>query len=210
MGRVVEANIPVVTLVTDLPTSARVAYVGMDNRAAGATAAYLIVQWLGQEPGKVLITLSSGSFRGEEEREIGFRNAMRSMNLDRPLVDITESDGLDETLQDLVLDILERDPEIKAVYSIGGGNLATVEAFDKLHRACAVFIAHDLDKDNQFLLSKGRLSAVLHHDLKQDMRRACHLIMRAHRALPGAVRTVPSSIQVITPYNVPTLSPDDS
>jgi LacI family transcriptional regulator len=42
------------------------------------------------------------------------------------------------------------------------------------------------------------------------MRRACHLIMRAHRALPGAVRTVPSSIQVITPYNVPTLSPDDS
>ena len=210
VGRVVEASIPVVTLVTDLPTSARVAYVGMDNRAAGATAAYLIVQWLGQEPGKVLITLSSGSFRGEEEREIGFRNAMRSMNLDRPLVDITESDGLDETLQDLVLDILESDPEIKAVYSIGGGNLATVEAFDKLHRACAVFIAHDLDKDNQFLLSKGRLSAVLHHDLKQDMRRACHLIMRAHHALPGAVRSVPSSIQVITPYNVPTLGSDDS
>jgi LacI family transcriptional regulator len=73
-----------------------------------------------------------------------------------------------------------------------------------------VFIAQDLDNDNQFLLSKGRLSAVLHHDLNQDMRRACHLIMRAHRALPGAVRTVPSSIQVITPYNVPTLSPDDS
>ena len=59
VGQLVDANIPVVTLVTDLPTSARVAYVGMDNRAAGATAAYLIVQWLGQEPGKVLITLSA-------------------------------------------------------------------------------------------------------------------------------------------------------
>jgi LacI family transcriptional regulator len=210
VGRLVDANIPVVTLVTDLPTSARVAYVGMDNRAAGATAAYLIVQWLGQAPGKVLITLSSGSFRGEEEREIGFRGAMRRMNLDWSLVDITEGDGLDETLRELVLDTLERDPEIRAVYSIGGGNLATVEAFDKLHRACAVFIAHDLDKDNRFLLSKGRLSAVLHHDLNQDMRRACHLIMQVHHALPGAVRPMPSSIQVITPYNVPTLNSYDS
>lgn len=205
-GRLVGAGIPVVTLVTDVPTSERLAYVGMDNRAAGATAAYLIGQWLGQEPGNVLITLSSGSFRGEEEREIGFRRAMRSMSLDRSLIDITESDGLDETLRDLVLDALESDPEIKAVYSIGGGNLATLEAFDKLQRTCSVFIGHDLDRDNRFLLPKGRLSAVLHHDLRQDMRRACHLIMQAQQALPGAIRSVPSSIQVITPYNMPTLS----
>jgi LacI family transcriptional regulator len=68
-----------------------------------------------------------------------------------------------------------------------------------------VFIAHDLDKDNRLLLPKGRLSAVLHHDLNQDMRRACHLIMHAHQALPGAIRSVPSSIQVVTPYNMPTL-----
>jgi LacI family transcriptional regulator len=39
--RLAEAGIPVVTLVTDLPFSKRVAYVGMDNRSAGATAAYL-------------------------------------------------------------------------------------------------------------------------------------------------------------------------
>ena len=40
--RLSEAGIPVVTLVSDLPFSKRVAYVGMDNRSAGATAAYLI------------------------------------------------------------------------------------------------------------------------------------------------------------------------
>ena len=38
------AGIPVVTFVTDLPFSRRVAYVGVDNRAAGATAAYLVTQ----------------------------------------------------------------------------------------------------------------------------------------------------------------------
>ena len=60
------------TLVTDLPGSQRLAYVGMDNRAAGATAAYLMGQWLGDRPGDVLVTLSRGFFRGEEEREMGF------------------------------------------------------------------------------------------------------------------------------------------
>src|SRR5947208_62368 len=79
-----EAGIPVVTLVSDLPFSKRVAYVGMDNRSAGATAAYLVSQWLGESPGssaspaspgrgsRVLVALSRSVFRGEEEREIGF------------------------------------------------------------------------------------------------------------------------------------------
>ena len=201
--RLTAAGIPVVTLVTDLPTSSRVAYVGIDNRAAGATAAYLIGQWLGDTPGNVLVTISSGLFRGEEEREMGFRSAMRANQPHRSLVEITEGGGLDAPMHELVLDALEADPSISAVYSCGGGNVATVEAFEELGRRCAVFIAHDLDEDNTRLLHEGRLSAVLYHDLHQDMRRACQIIMRAHGALPGATRALPSSIQVVTPYNVP-------
>jgi LacI family transcriptional regulator len=209
VGRLASAGIPVLTLVTDLPTSQRLAYIGIDNRAAGATAAYLIGQWLGDEPGSVLVTLSSGFFRGEEEREMGFRSAMRSRYPDRPLVDITESHGLDETMRGLVLATLDRDPTIKAVYSIGGGNVAIVEAFESMHRTCSAFIAHDLDHDNTRLLRDGRVSAVLHHDLNQDMRRACHVIMQAHRALPGPIRSWPSNIQIITPYNTPAVVPHD-
>ena len=80
--RLVAAGIPVVTLVTDVPASGRLAYVGIDNRAAGATAAYLVGQWLGDAPGDVLVTLSRSVFRGEEEREMGFRATLR----DRALV----------------------------------------------------------------------------------------------------------------------------
>ena len=44
----------------------------MDNRSAGATAAYLINQWLGELPGRtshILVALSRSVFRGEEQRE---------------------------------------------------------------------------------------------------------------------------------------------
>ena len=202
--RLTRAGIPVVTLVTDLPGSQRLAYVGMDNRAAGATAAYLMGHWLGARPGNVLVTLSRDFFRGEEEREMGFRSAMRSRYASRHLVEIDNSDGLDETMRGLVLAALETDPDINAVYSIGGGNMATVEAFASIGRTYAVFVAHDLDQDNTRLLRSGRISAVLHHDLNLDMRRACHAIMQAQKALPGAAHSWPSNIHVITPYNMPT------
>lgn len=204
VARLAEAGIPVVTLVTDLPSTPRLAYVGIDNRAAGATAAYLMGQWLGDRPGHVLTSLSSGFFRNEEEREMGFRSAMRARHPGRTLVELTEGQGLDATQYDLVRAALQRDPEIRAVYSIGGGNIATLRAFEDLGRPCAVFVAHDLDHDNTRLLREHRLSAVLHHDLRQDMREACHTVMRAHGALPPAGPALPSAIQVVTPYNMPT------
>ncbi|MEU3512360.1 LacI family DNA-binding transcriptional regulator [Streptomyces longwoodensis] len=207
VSRLAAAGIPVVTLVTDLPASARVGYVGIDDRAAGATAAYLMGQWLGDRPGHVLTSLSSGFFRNEEEREMGFRAVMRARHPERALVEIAEGQGLDATQYDLVRAALARDPEIRAVYSIGGGNIATLRAFADVGRACAVFVAHDLDHDNTRLLREHRLSAVLHHDLRQDLREACRLVMRAHGALPPAGPSLPSAIQVVTPYNMPPTAP---
>jgi LacI family transcriptional regulator, galactose operon repressor len=204
--RLSEAGIPVVTLVSDLPFSKRVAYVGMDNRSAGATAAYLVNQWLGDSPGRegrILVALSRSVFRGEEEREIGFRSAIRERWPHRHLAEITDSDGLDTTVYELALGALDRYPDIEAVYSIGGGNRAILGAFDTRQRPCLAFIAHDLDRDNRDLLQAGRLSAVLYHDLRRDMHRACQIIMQAHGALDGPIVTAPAPIQVITPYNVP-------
>ena len=198
--RLVAAGIPVVTLVTDVPASGRLAYVGIDNRAAGATAAYLIGQWLGDAPGDVLVTLSRSVFRGEEEREMGFRATLR----DRALVVVHDTDGLDASPVSAALDA---HPDIRAVYSAGGGNAAILDAFGE--RECRVFVAHDLDADNVALLRAGRISAVLHHDLGQDMRRACHVIMQAHRALPGGILSWPSSIQVVTPFNAPQPPPPE-
>ncbi|MEV6832967.1 LacI family DNA-binding transcriptional regulator [Streptomyces sp. NPDC051133] len=203
VGRLTAAGIPVVTLVTDLPASGRLGYVGSDNRAAGATAAYLTGQWLGDRPGHVLTSLSSGFFRNEEEREMGFRSVMRARHPERTLVEIAEGQGLDATQYDLVRAALERDPQIRAVYSIGGGNVATLRAFADLGRECAVFVAHDLDHDNTRLLREHRLSAVLHHDLRHDLREAAHAVMRFHGALPPAGPLLPSAVQVVTPYNMP-------
>ncbi len=205
VGRLHDAGIPVVTLVTDIPLSKRVAYVGIDNRSAGATAAYLIDQWLTGDDDAVLMALSRSAFRGEEEREMGFRSTMRERAVGRALVEATDTDGIDTAVRDQTIAILRENPEISAVYSIGGGNRAILEAFEFAGRNCRVFIAHDLDRDNLSLIQDRRITAVLHHDLRQDMRRACQVIMQANGAIDGPIESIPSQINIITPYNVPAL-----
>ncbi|BBY76384.1 DNA-binding protein [Mycolicibacterium parafortuitum] len=200
IDRLVDSGVPVVTYTTDVPASARCGYVGIDNHGAGVTAAYLVAQWLGENPSGVLITLSRTVFRGEGEREVGFRSALRGSG--RPVVEVSDADGIDATQERLVLDALKANPGVEAVYSVGGGNVATVAAFDKLGRECRVFVAHDLDADNRRLLREGRISAVLHNDLRADARLALRLILQERGALPvEPARPVP--IQIVTPYNLP-------
>ncbi len=199
-------GVPVVTLVTDLPGSRRVAYVGIDNRAAGVTAAYLVQQWLAERAGDVLVVRGHGSFRGEDERETGFRAEMRACAPARRLVEVVDDEDRADAVHVGTRALLARHPSVRAVYSMyagAGGNAAVVDAFRAEGRRYDVFVAHDLDGENTTLLREHRLSAVLHHDLRQDMRRACRAVLRARGVLPGRVRWNPSAIQVITPYNTP-------
>ncbi|HET7800576.1 MAG TPA: LacI family DNA-binding transcriptional regulator [Humibacillus xanthopallidus] len=203
IGRLTQRGIPVVTLVTDVRDSARVAYVGLDNAAAGATAAYLVTQVLGDRPGDVLLTLSRSSFFGERERADAFGAALARLSPERRVHTITDSDGLDSAMSALVSGLLAAQPNLRAVYSVGGGNRAIADAFRSAGRRSTVYVAHDLDEDNVELLRSGVLTAVLHHDLHTDMRNGVRQVMRAHRLLRGAPTSVAANVEVITPHNIP-------
>jgi ABC-type sugar transport system substrate-binding protein len=93
-------------------------------------------------PGAVLVTLSRSFFRGEEERETGFRSALASMAPSRRIIDVAETDGLDGTIRGLVRAALADAPAVPAVYSIGGGNTAICDAFAAAGRPAPLLIAH--------------------------------------------------------------------
>lgn len=205
VARLHDRGIPVVTLVTDVRDCPRVAYVGLDNTAAGETAAYLIWQWLrgGGGAGAVLLTLSRSEFFGEWERAAAFRAALARHAPGIGVLEVSDADGLDAAMAALVRAALERHDDVRAVYSVGGGNRATAGELARAGVRCEVFLGHDLDADNLSLLREGVLSGVLHHDLRADMRAAIRQVLRHHGLLPGAPTSVPAGVQVVTPYNIP-------
>ncbi|POR51096.1 monosaccharide ABC transporter substrate-binding protein (CUT2 family) [Paraburkholderia eburnea] len=203
IGELKRADIPVVTTFTDIPLSGRIAYTGLDNRVAGATAAYLLMQWLRDQPGKILITMSDERFRGEEEREISFRRALRTRHPHLSVIDASGGHGLDAPTEKLVTQALASEKDVVAVYSMGGGNRAILSALDGIGQKPLCYIGHDLDRDNIGLLRDGKIHAILYHDLRQDMRAACQHVMAFHKMLPASTVSHCSSVVVITPENVP-------
>ncbi|WP_430780351.1 LacI family DNA-binding transcriptional regulator [Actinoplanes sp. G11-F43] len=177
-------GVPVVTLNHELPAGRRIAHVGVNGFDAGATAAYLVERFLADRAGDVLV------INGNGEREAGFRSVIQS----RRVVSAPSSPR----------GILAGHPSIRAVYSAGSGGSAEVPAaFAALHRNYDVFVAHGLDRETATLLREHRISAVLHQDLRADLRHALRSILRAHGVLGGPVHSLPSAVRVITPFNMP-------
>jgi LacI family transcriptional regulator len=68
----------VVALVSDLDVTARNAYVGIDNRAAGQLAAFILGRCLERAgEAKVAVVVGYFSYLCQEDREIGFRSLLR-------------------------------------------------------------------------------------------------------------------------------------
>ena len=208
-----QRGIPTVTLVTDVSDCERIAYVGLDNAAAGATAAYLLTHLLGagasqrpggsRAPGLVLATLSHRSFLGEQERFAAFLERLEAEGSGAEVVVVGDLHGEDVATERAVRAALGGGPPVAAVYSMGGGNAGIAAALAATGCAGIPFVAHDLDADNLALLRTGVLTAVLHHDLRADLRGALTQLLRAHRLLPGAPASVHSAPQVVTPWNIP-------
>ncbi len=193
-------NIPVVTLATDVSSPNRLAYVGMDNARAGASAAWLLGKMLDRGDG-ILLVQSQKEFMGEDLRAQGFARAMAQFFPDNPVHRITDGAGLNMPTQTLVQAALEDHPHIRAVYSPGGGNRAILAAFQYSNRVIKAFAAHDLDAANRQLLADKKLSFVIHHHLQTDARRVCQHILRFHKMLPQDVQIGTSEFTIVTPFS---------
>ncbi|WP_306143223.1 LacI family DNA-binding transcriptional regulator [Roseibium sp. MMSF_3412] len=200
--RLKSKGIPVVTLFTDIPNIERLAYVGLDNERAGRTAAYLMLKLLKDDDRTILTTLSQHSFQGEEDRFRAFRSELLRVRPELELIDASGGGGLSPATALEVGDKLQGITDIAGVYSMGGGNLAILRTLEAAAIDPGVFIAHDLDEDNLDLLRAEKLSLVLYHDLRADMRLALRHLLAFH-GVGEPPRWSESDIQVVTPLNIP-------
>ncbi|WP_150522923.1 LacI family DNA-binding transcriptional regulator [Roseibium sediminis] len=196
-------GIPVVTVFTDCPSSARIAYAGLDNLEAGKTAGYLMSGLLNGLEGAVLASRSDRSFQGEEERLQGFERELSSCRPDIEILSVVNGAGLNARTARSVEEALRAGTDIIGVYSMGGGNHGLLGMLDNLGQKPVAAIGHDLDEDNVELLRSGDLSLVLYHDLEQDMHMAIRHLLAAQRVVPEPEEEALSDIQVITPRNIP-------
>jgi LacI family transcriptional regulator len=173
----------VMALVSDLELSARSAYLGIDNRAAGSVAAYLMGRHLeGRSGAQVAVVVGSFSYRCHEDREIGFRSIMRQRFESVEVLEVIKGDDSDEATYDAARKLLQAKPNIVGVYNVAGGNRGLAQALAELQRAYRpVYITHELNRVTEPLLRTQQIDYLIVQDLDEMVRRTTQFI----REIPG-------------------------
>jgi len=174
-----ENGVTVVSLVSDIPSSDRDFYVGVDNIAAGRTAAQLLGRFLGGRTGKILFLTGSMLARDHLERRLGFDEVMAR---DFPNLCVLASlEGHDDAnlIEKLMPNVLAENPDIVGVYSSAAGNEGLLRFFEGWPRdRTPVVVAHELTPLSRDALEKGLFDAVISQDSGHLIRSAVR-IMRA-------------------------------
>lgn len=131
----------IVALVSDLPVDTRDAFIGIDNRMAGQTAAFMIGNMLRERPTPVVgVVLGDHAFTCHEDREIGFRSNLRSFFPTVRLTDAVKGEDSPEQTKAAVGRLLAENPDIAAIYNVGGGNQGMVAALREAGLCGRVFV----------------------------------------------------------------------
>jgi LacI family transcriptional regulator len=176
------------TIVSDLAGEG-VGYVGMDNRAAGRTAALLMGNYCAGD-GAIAVVWSGQLSRAHEERESGFRALMRAEFSDMIVKDVNSGNDQPEQNFLLIRDLLNRDSSIAGIYCVGAGPSSIVEAVKAAGQIGRVKIfAHNLTHITRAHLLASEIDVVIHQNMQEIADRALAEILSGEPIGRHAVAT---------------------
>jgi LacI family transcriptional regulator len=156
-----EKGVPVFSLLSDFAPGVRENYLGINNRKAGRTAAWLVTRTVAR-PGKIAVFVGSHRFHGHEMREIGFRSYFREMaprfenivtmvNLEEPRI-----------AYEATLDLLQRSADLSALYVTGGGIEGVIGALhDEGMAGKLTVVCHTNSPDTRAALADNVVTMVI-------------------------------------------------
>lgn len=201
--RLAARGVKVVTIASDILHVPRIAYVGIDNRQAGRLAGYVLGRFLGgAEARKVALFAGSLSYRGHEEREMGFRHVLAEEFPNLEIVELREMrDDRERAFQEASA-LLARHPDLAGIYNIGAGNQGVGRALKERGVAgSVVFVGHEATEGNKALLLDGTLDAVIDQNPRVEAREALNILAAAIRG--ESIEMHPPRLQIIFKENIP-------
>ena len=208
IARLKEAGVAVVTMVSDLPSTARDHFVGIDNVAAGRTAGTLLGRFLGPDGGRVLVLAGSTLARDGVERRLGFDRIIAERF---PALEVLPSiEGHDDPeIIERVLDAaFEARPDIRGVYSLAAGHRTLCAALERRGLADElVVVAHELTARARAALLEGTFDAVITQNLGHVARSALRVLRAKSDGLDIDLSQETIRIEIVLRENLPLAAP---
>ena len=205
---------PVVTIISDVPGSARLAYAGTDHYRAGRSAGYFLGRMTppGPIPGKVITLCHHIGFQAHSERIRGLTDQLLAEVPHLVLAEIVRG-GDDPHLSEVKLkEAFRRHRETVCIYNVGAGNRGVIAAIlaDILPQR-PIFIGHELTAFTYACLRDGLMTLTIDQSPEQQAQFALEVLM-THFGLEGATHAVPPYVSTVPivlygPQNLPDTAP---
>ncbi len=174
----VERGVAVVTLVSDVPSSKRVHYAGIDNSSAGRTAATLMGRFLGGKKGKVGLIAGSLSLRDHIERRFGFEQVLAQEFPHLAILPVLESRDDWQRVEKVTAEMLAAHPDLIGIYNVGAGARGIVTALENAGRQKQItYIAHELTDHTRRALVDGTIDVIINQNAGHEVRSAVRVLM---------------------------------
>ncbi|RJL05915.1 LacI family DNA-binding transcriptional regulator [Paracoccus siganidrum] len=158
----VDAGKTVMTLISDVTGCRRQAYIGIDNLAAGRTAAFLMARAAPPGGGKLAIVAATRHYRAHVERELGFQELIQKDWPNLQFAGTVEGQDDPHINARLTAELLERTPDLIGIYNVGGASEGIGAELRRRGKAGQVqLIGHGLSPGTRQMLADGIMSAVL-------------------------------------------------
>ena len=144
------------------------------------------------------------SYRGHEEREMGFLHVMREMFPGLSVVGVRE--GRDDAAQNyrLARNLLEQHPDLIGLYNIGGASDGVGRALKEAVRAHkVVFVGHGLTPDTRALLIDGSMDAVITQSPHTTVMNVVHIFVNLRDRRDVLAGVEPVRISIVLRDNLP-------
>ncbi|MBK5016756.1 LacI family DNA-binding transcriptional regulator [Pantoea sp. S62] len=186
--RQISGKKPVVTLVTDIPASGRLTYVGPDNRQMGRAAGELMGRFTGPEGGDILIVLGMQNMTGHEEREMGFRSVIRE-HFSHCHISASLESGEDQARAgEVVRRALQENKNVRGIYNVSAGNSNIAQTIMAMGlEKHVVLITHELTPERRRMLRDGIIDAIIDQNPQEEARRALEVLARHFNRIQDAV-----------------------
>ncbi|MFJ3525937.1 LacI family DNA-binding transcriptional regulator [Pseudomonas sp. NPDC090203] len=198
-------GVPVVSLLTELPTVHPGAYVGTDNHEVGRTAAWLIAHGSHPAGGSVAVMLGGHRFLGHEQREAGVRSFFEEKAPQfRVLAPIITLDNGAIT-EEATLELLARHPDLRGIYVAGGGVEGVISALAASpERPPLCVILQEPTMESRQAMRKGLVTLVIDSQPRLIAKELIEVMVQLPRVkvIDPQRHRVLVPLQIVTPENI--------
>ncbi|MGE8472317.1 MAG: LacI family DNA-binding transcriptional regulator [Paraburkholderia hospita] len=165
---------PVVTLITDVDADARRTYVGVNNRAAGQSAAFLLGRHLQAHASPdVAVIVATFSYTCHEDREIGFRSLLRQRFPHVNLVEVIKGADSGAATYEATTRFLKAHGKLDGIYNVAGGNEGLAAALREHNlTGRTLYVTHEVNRITEPLLRSDAIDYLLTQDIRLMLRTA--------------------------------------